>query len=282
VDNCIIHTAEKRLVAGCRSSIIPCDGSVTSIGAYAFYGSGETFTAIKIPGCVTEIGEFAFANCIFLRSVSLSDGLTSIGQGAFSECGRLLSIHIPASVSVIEMGVFAECSDLREISLSQTVSHIKSFAFSGCSDLADVYYSGTAADWDSILTEMGNDRLLNARIHFEKREITDSQGLEYTSNGDGTCSVSGMGSCTDLIVQIPSMSPEGDRVTGILNGAFSGECIQKLILPEGITSIGDDAFGFCASLMDIQFPQSLVSIGNHAFLACSGLKDVYYMGTQTQ
>ncbi len=282
VDNCIIHTAEKRLVAGCRSSIIPCDGSVTSIGAYAFYGSGETFTAIKIPGCVTEIGEFAFANCIFLRSVSLSDGLTSMGQFAFSECGRLLSIHIPASVSVIEMGVFAECSDLREIYLSQTVSHIKSFAFSRCFDLADVYYSGTAADWDSIMTEMGNDKLLNARIHFEKREITDSQGLEYTSNGDGTCSVSGMGSCTDLIVQIPSMSPEGDRVTGILKRAFFRKCIQKLILPEGITSIGDDAFGFCDSLMDIQLPQSLVSIGNHAFLACSGLKDVYYMGTQTQ
>jgi hypothetical protein len=55
-----------------------------------------------------------------------------------------------------------------------------------------------------------------------------------------------------------------------------------MVLLEGITTIEDDAFGFCASLMDIQLPQSLVSIGNHAFLACSGLKDVYYMGTQTQ
>ena len=37
-NNCLIETASKRLIAGCISSIIPLDGSVTSIGAYAFSG----------------------------------------------------------------------------------------------------------------------------------------------------------------------------------------------------------------------------------------------------
>ena len=34
--NCLIQTAEKKLIVGCQSSVIPTNGSVTSIGEYAF------------------------------------------------------------------------------------------------------------------------------------------------------------------------------------------------------------------------------------------------------
>ena len=35
--NCIIETKSKTLIAGCKNSVIPADGSVTSIGERAFY-----------------------------------------------------------------------------------------------------------------------------------------------------------------------------------------------------------------------------------------------------
>ncbi len=47
-----------------------------------------------------------------------------------------------------------------------------------------------------------------------------SPGLAFTSNGDGTCYVSGIGDCNDTDIIIPSTSPDGDSVTGIGDSAF--------------------------------------------------------------
>ena len=66
--NCIIVTASKTLIAGCKNSIIPNDGSVTSIGDYAFYDCGG-LTSITIPDSVTSIGISAFEDCSGLTSI---------------------------------------------------------------------------------------------------------------------------------------------------------------------------------------------------------------------
>lgn len=60
--NCIINTAEKELIAGCKNSLIPSNGSVTSIGNFAFYGC-TGLTSITIPNSVTSIGWSAFDSC---------------------------------------------------------------------------------------------------------------------------------------------------------------------------------------------------------------------------
>ena len=55
IDNCLIETASKTLVLGCRNSIIPTDGSVTAIGDYAFQGCSG-LSSINIPDSVITIG----------------------------------------------------------------------------------------------------------------------------------------------------------------------------------------------------------------------------------
>jgi len=42
-----------------------------------------------------------------------------------------------------------------------------------------------------------------------------SSGLEFTSNQDGTCYISGIGTCTSSKILIPPTSPNGDTVTGL-------------------------------------------------------------------
>lgn len=59
VDNCIIETESKTLVAGCKNSVIPTDGSVVSIGDGAFYGCCD-LTSIVIPVSITSIGNDVF------------------------------------------------------------------------------------------------------------------------------------------------------------------------------------------------------------------------------
>ncbi len=69
--NCIIETASKTLIAGCKNSVIPTDGSVTSIGDYAFSGCSG-LTNITIPASVTSIGGYAFYDCSSLTSITFT------------------------------------------------------------------------------------------------------------------------------------------------------------------------------------------------------------------
>ena len=96
-----------------------------------------------------------------------------------------------------------------------------------------------------------------------------SEGLEFTSNGNGTCYVSDIGSCTDKDVVIPSVSPDGDKVTGIGNHAFE-KCgaITSVTIQNGVKSIGHYAFYKCSSLASITIPNSVTSIGEYAFSSC--------------
>ena len=48
----------------------------------------------------------------------------------------------------------------------------------------------------------------------------ESRGFEFLSNGDGTCTLTKIGSCDDEIVVIPLKSPAGDTVTTIGEYAF--------------------------------------------------------------
>lgn len=95
--NCLIKTQTKTIIAGCKTSVIPNDGSVTSIDSNAF-ASCSGLTSITIPNSVTRIGMSTFAGCTGLTSVSIPDSVTSIGEYAFSGCSGLTSITIKAAV----------------------------------------------------------------------------------------------------------------------------------------------------------------------------------------
>lgn len=106
-------------------------------------------------------------------------------------------------------------------------------------------------------------------------EGTLSKGLEFTSNGDDTCYVSGIGKCTDTEIVIPVKTPFGDKVTGIGKEAFENcEDLKSITIQKGVTNIGRAAFYFCTGLTDITIPSSVTSIGACAFEFCVGLTSI--------
>ena len=79
-----------------------------------------------------------------------------------------------------------------------------------------------------------------------------SVGLAYEANEDGTCSVTGRGTCTDQCIVIPSTSPDGQRVTTIKEKAFFFDnTLLSITLPETLESIEKDAFFQCTKLYEI-------------------------------
>ena len=99
-----------------------------------------------------------------------------------------------------------------------------------------------------------------------------------------------LGDFPDGVLVIP------DGVTSIGEGAFIGcefsgdysggtdkyRSIKSIIIPNSVTSIGSGVFKYCTGLTSITIPDSVTSIGGRAFYDCMMLANIYYTGTQTQ
>ena len=149
VDNCIIERETGELIMGCNTSVIPTDGSVKSIGMYAFYGC-KSLESITIPEGVTEIGYHAFFSCTSLREVKLPESLVMINDAAFAYCIALSEITLPENLKshCLALWLFEGCSSLETIYIPRTIKYIDGFY--GCTSLREVVYGGTVEEWNSI------------------------------------------------------------------------------------------------------------------------------------
>jgi hypothetical protein len=75
-----------------------------------------------------------------------------------------------------------------------------------------------------------------------------SEGLAFRSNGDGTCAVAGLGSCTASCILIPPTSPAGDTVTEVLPYAFFDTIVAAIELPPTVTTLTAASFAGCKRL----------------------------------
>ena len=100
--NAIIETSSNKLIAGCKSTVIP--NTVKALGYGAFSGC-TGLKNINIPNSVTHIGDFAFSLCEGLTGIAIPSSVTYIGGGAFYNCSGLADVysHI-ADPSAISMG----------------------------------------------------------------------------------------------------------------------------------------------------------------------------------
>lgn len=77
---------------------------------------------------------------------------------------------------------------------------------------------------------------------------TYSEGLQFRSNGDGTCALAGMGSCTSSCLLIPPKSPSGDTVTEILPFALKDSIVGAIEIPATVKTLTAASFAGCPRL----------------------------------
>ena len=241
--------------------------SVTAIGSHAF-SDCSGLASITLPSSVTTIGSYAFSGS-GLKSITIPKGVTAIADWTFGGCNYLTSVTLPNSVTIIGHRAFYYCNSLRGIILPNALANIGDYAFYYCDEMATVSFCGTTAQWNALSKGTGWDD----GCYFTLKCLGDtpSQGLKYTLSSDGTYYiVSGIGTCTDYYLRIPS-TYQGLPVKEIGSKAFircSG--ITLVDIPDSITSIGSSAFDSCTGLTSLTIPDSVTNIGSGAFTKCTG------------
>lgn len=252
---------------------------VTGIGYQAFrpiHGEFRNLTSVTIPDSVKSIGCMAFYNCTGLTSVTMGNGVTSIGDSAFATCTSLASVTIPNSVKSIGASAFAGCSFLQSVTISASVTSIGNGAFENCWGEMTIKFEGTLAQWNAI---KGSDNI-------EVTCITCSDGHIGVKDVPAYLKMKGR-TVTGYLDSIPEniVIPEG--VTSIGDNAFysfSGVShnLTSVEIPDSVTSIGSYAFDWCKKLTSVTIGNGVTSIGSNAFRDCTSLKTVNYRGTKKE
>lgn len=183
---------------------------------------------------VTSIGDFPGG--IDLISVTIPESVITIGNDAFGGCAGLTSMTIPESVTTIGNGAFSGCTGLTSMTIPSSATSIGERAFSGCSGLTSVTIG-------SGVTTIGRDAFRDCS------SLTSVNIIDLKA----WCNIS-FGS------SFPSHHLYLD-----------GQEVKHLVIPDGVTSISEDAFHRCIGLTSVTIPNSVTYIGESAFMHCTGL-----------
>ena len=99
-----------------------------------------------------------------------------------------------------------------------------------------------------------------------------SSGFEYEMSVDEqTCTITGMGSCTDEELIIPSVI-DGYLVVGIYADINSN--VISVEIPEGVETIGSSILNDCPNLRTVSIPSSVKDIPSDFFDYCHSLESI--------
>jgi hypothetical protein len=219
---------------------------------------------------VTVIGNTAFMYCFYLTSLTLPNSVTTIEEGAFAYCsGFTGDLVIPNSVVTIEPSAFFTCYSFDgDLVIGNSVTVIGDYAFDDCNGMHGVL--NIPSNVESIGTSSFRYCEFSGMTVNLENPVFDSRdncnAIIVTSTNEL------LTGCANTIIP--------NTVTSIGENAFCGLTgLTSIDIPESVTSIGTGAFSFCFNLTgDLTIPNSVTTIGSGAFFQCSGFDGTLTIG----
>ena len=260
-DNCnaIIETATDRLILASSNTVIP--NTVKIIDQYAF--TGGMMKELHIPASVEYIHQYAFDTELSISGINHVDyrgALTRITvdpanpvYDSRDNCNAIIhkpsntllwafnTTVIPETVKNIGEHAFMGRNNLKEITIPDAVKSIGHRAFYKCSNLERITIGAGVSDLSPFAFQESNANLTEIKVSPANRT--------YDSRND----------CNAII--------ESATGTLILGSAHS-------IVPDGVKSIGKEAFRNNKKLESIKLPPSVKTIDDYAFYGCSNLEEI--------
>lgn len=189
-----------------------------------------------------------------IKEAEVPEGIVSLERSCFFDKKGIIKIKLPASVREIKKTAFRNCINLERIELGGDQIQISSDAFKNCTTLR---YVVTADGTEYELKGLPDQAEVN------RPETVRAIHAQLLGNFliTGTILIRYIGSEERVVV------PEGITVIG--ERAFAGnEAVGRVVLPESIREIREEAFEDCLLLQTINLPVGLTVIGRSAFENC--------------
>ncbi len=227
----------------------------TTLGSYTFKGTTSipsSLMYVTLPSTLTSIEQYAFTYCNSLKELIIPEGITSIPKEMASYTSSLERVVFPSTLVSIGELSFRTSNLSGGVVIPEGCTTISNYAFKGAGVTSvtlpstletvgqDIFY-----DCISITTVNSKSPIIGYRMFYNCDSLT-SITLE------NTVEIREQGFC----------NPDN----GILN-------ITELVLPEGLTSIGNYAFAR-SKLTSIVLPSTLTTMGQNIFYGSTTLQKI--------
>ena len=273
------------------SDVVVGEG-ITKLGDRTFYAYKKVLKSITLPNTLEYIGASVFSDCTALTEIKLpNNSLTGIGNSAFGGCTGIKHFHIPATVRYVNSNdedfrnrnriwnSFSSCMGIESITVDWMSTYYR------CEDgilytldksaIIFVYAldSTTLTIPKTVISIQSSALDLCTELErFECEEgstyYTAADGVLYANTSQGKMLVMAPKKLAGKLV-VP------DDVTIVRQNAFNScTLLTEVQLPASLTKIDGATFRFCSSLAKINIPESVTYIGQRAFEGCSSLPEV--------
>lgn len=285
--------------ANCENLIyVRMPSGLKTIGNDAFYQCGSV--RFDLPVGVERIGDYAFFGCLSMSDLVLTDSLLSLGEGAFYHCTGLQEVVLPSSLTEVKPYTFRGCVALERVILPETVQSVGRYAFGNCHALSVFVLMGNVAMGDYALA--GCDRLQTISCYGEQpltigydafKGLPDTVTVRHILPWASEALTAADGRNLASIQQLPDIDAMSggvrwsfDEAAGLLDIEGSGampdtvpwasvrDKVRTVIIGEGITTIGSQAFRDCTQLTAVRMSHTVTAVGEAAFAGCRSLKGI--------
>ena len=264
------------------------------IGRYAFYCC-YALRSVSLPKTLKSIGDNAFDNCHVLTEIDLPEGLESIGKRAFAE-SALRRVRVPDSVTNIGRDAFRycnnldvfelgsgftklagvmDCCSLRCLILPAELTEISYGSTSGDYLLQDVYFRGSAEEWETVENVDENYHNVTPLSEAELHLAGTWTEADVTARRHGSGEIGWRLVQNDRVLIVSGEGPMPDYAADQSDVPWKSQLnnLNAVIVEEGVTHLGANAFKGALNLHTISLPASLRTIGSRAL---SIYYDQYY------